>query len=297
MKYQIRHHTDYAYTDSVLTCHNLAHLTPRNLSHQQCLRSSLTIQPPPMSISQFNDYFGNAVNLFSIFQPHTRMTITADSEVEITEHAAIDLAQTSSWETVLTQIRSEPHPIDELQALDASQYWVNSDHIQLAPELADYARPSFFEGRPMGEAAMDLTTQIFHEFKYAPNTTTLTTSILEVLQEKRGVCQDFAHLMIGCLRSMGLPARYVSGYLRTDPPPGKPRLVGADASHAWVSVFCPPVGWIDFDPTNGCMTSERHIVLAWGRDFADVSPIRGSILGGSQHKLTVSVDVQPTAND
>ncbi|MBI1374757.1 MAG: transglutaminase family protein [Phycisphaera sp.] len=293
MKYRIRHTTEYQYTEAVSTCQNLVHLTPRDLPSQRCHRFSLTVQPGPATVQAYNDYFGNGVSVFAIYQPHDKLTITADSEVEVFDADAPTLPVTQPWELVRNAVWAETTEDTKPEAIEAEQYLFDSEFVTTGPEFAEYARFSFTPNRPIGDAAMHLTRRIHREFKYAPKTTTLATSVKEVMKEKRGVCQDFAHLQIACLRSLGLPARYVSGYLRTDPPPGKPRMVGADASHAWVSVHCNEAGWIDFDPTNGCIRSSRHVVLAWGRDYADVSPIRGAILGGGEHELLVSVDVSP----
>ncbi len=186
------------------------------------------------------------------------------------------------------QIRGDLRP----QGLEAYEFTFDSPHIRKSDELADYAEPSFPRNRPLLQSVLELNSRIHADFKYVPESTTISTTLPEVMKLRRGVCQDFAHLMIGCLRSLGLSARYVSGYLRTLPPPGKPRLVGADASHAWVAVYFPGVGWVDFDPTNDKIPSTEHITLAWGRDYGDVSPIRGSLLGGGGQTVRVSVDVE-----
>ena len=289
MLYQITHKTIYDYAEPAATSHNQVHLKLRELPTQNCTRRELLVQPQPESMTDHVDYFGNPVTSFAIFEPHSRLTITAINLVMV---STIDLAMPPAsppWQELPGQLRSGL----EDETLDASQYLYDSPYITTSPAQAAYALPSFPQGRPLFEAVLDLTQRIKREFKYTPKATTLATSIEEVLANRVGVCQDFAHLQIGCLRSLGLAARYVSGYLRTDPPPGKPRLVGADASHAWLSVYCPPVGWVDFDPTNGCMAGQRHITLAWGRCYSDVSPIKGVVLAGNAHKLSVSVDVAP----
>lgn len=289
MLYQITHKTIYDYAEPAATSHNQVHLKLRELPTQNCTRRELLVQPQPESMTDHVDYFGNPVTSFAIFEPHSRLTITAINRVMVSTVDLTTPPASPPWQEVPDLLRSE---LDD-ETLDASQFLYDSPYIATSPALAAYALPSFPQGRPLFEAVLDLTQRIRREFKYTPKATTLATSIEEVLASRVGVCQDFAHLQIGCLRSLGLAARYVSGYLRTDPPPGKPRLVGADASHAWLSVFSPPVGWVDFDPTNGCMAGQRHITLAWGRCYGDVSPIKGVVLAGSAHKLSVSVDVAP----
>ena len=289
MQYQITHKTIYDYTAPAATSHNQVHLKLRDVPRQTVQRRDLLVQPQPETLTDHVDYFGNPVTSFAIFEPHSRLTITAISRVTILDPGPDSPPASPAWEEMPQRLRTDL--IED--TLDASQFLFDSPYIAASPRLAEYAAPSFTPGRPLFEAVLDLTERIKCEFKYTPKATTLATSIEEVLTARHGVCQDFAHLQIGCLRSLGLAARYVSGYLRTDPAPGKPRLVGVDASHAWISVFCPPYGWVDFDPTNGCITGQRHITLAWGRCYSDVSPIKGVVLGGGAHKLSVSVDVAP----
>ncbi len=291
MLYQITHKTTYDYAEPAATSHNQVHLKLREVPGQDYLRRDLFVQPQPESITDHVDYFGNPVTSFGIFEPHARLTITAVSRVKINHVNRAAAPASPPWQDVPLLLSTDLEPA----TLDASQYLFDSPYIATSPTLASYAMQSFPQGRQLFAAVLDLTQRIKREFKYAPKATTLATSIEEVLVNRVGVCQDFAHMQIGCLRSLGLAARYVSGYLRTDPPPGKPRLIGADASHAWISVYCPPVGWVDFDPTNGGLTGERHITLAWGRCYSDVSPIKGVVLGGGAHKLSVSVDVAPVA--
>jgi transglutaminase-like putative cysteine protease len=289
MQYQITHRTIYDYTEPVATCHNLVHLTPRDMPGQQVIRHHLAVSPQPDMLQPQVDYFGNAMTAFALFEPHERLSITATSRIELTGERSAATPPYEPWEAVRPRLAGDLSPA----SLEAQQFVYDSAYIQCSSTLMDYAKASFAPGRHLLEAAMDLTARIKADFRYTPKATSLATSIEQVLQERHGVCQDFAHLMIGCLRSLGLPARYVSGYLRTDPPPGKPRLIGADASHAWVSVYSPTAGWIDFDPPNGCIPTDRHITLAWGLDFADVSPVRGVVFGGGSQRLTVSVDVAP----
>ncbi len=289
MRYRIIHKTSYDYAEPFASCHNLVHLTPRRLDTQACAAHRVAVYPEPESVAVHTDWFGNAVQSFEVRTPSRALVITALSEVDLTPRQPGLFDQSASWRQVAQSLASEPPP----ELLDPLQYLFDSAYVRATPALVDYARPSFSAQRSVIDVAADLMARIHRDFTYDPRATTLSTSLPEVLARRRGVCQDFAHLMIGCLRSMGLAARYVSGYLRTDPPPGRPRLVGADASHAWVSVWCPSLGWTDLDPTNDIIPDQRHITLAWGRDYADVSPIRGIVHGGGAHRVSVSVDVSP----
>jgi transglutaminase-like putative cysteine protease len=287
MKYHVHHATSYRYSQSVSLCHNQLHLTPRDTLQQRCQTSGVAVTPSPSCLSGWTDFFGNQVQFLSIETPHHELNIVARSEIEVCPVPALAPAQTPSWEQVRRRVVA---PEDEA-ALAASQFCAGSTFIQIWPEARDYAAQSFSPGRPMLEALLDLTARVYCDFKYDPNATAVFTRPADVFRSRRGVCQDFAHLQISCLRSLGLAARYVSGYLVTESPPGKPRLVGADASHAWLSVYCGAAGWIDLDPTNNLAPSERHITLAWGRDYADVCPIQGVLIGGGQSTLSVAVDV------
>lgn len=287
MKYHVLHATTYRYSQSVPLCHNQIHLTPRATLQQRCLKSDVEITPSPSCLSGWTDFFGNHVHFLSIETPHHELNIVARSEVEVAPLPAIAPAQTPSWEEVRRQVSAA----EDETTLAASQFCTGSTFIQLWPEAGEYAAESFSPGRPILEALLDLTGRIYRDFKYDPHATAVFTRPADVFRSRRGVCQDFAHLQISCLRSLGLAARYVSGYLVTESPPGKPRLVGADASHAWLSVFCGAVGWIDLDPTNNVVPRERHVTLAWGRDYADVCPIQGVLIGGGQSTLSVAVDV------
>jgi transglutaminase-like putative cysteine protease len=282
MIYQIVHQTRYEYSEPVSLCHNLAHLAPRPVPQQACRSSELAITPEPALVDRFADYFGNPVQFFAIQEPHRQLVVESALEVEVMPSASSAAGTGLAWEMVCDQLPAQ---------FEAFPFVFDSPFIHASTELAGYAAASFPAGRPLLEAAMDLTHRIHAEFRYDPKATTLATPLPKVLSQRSGVCQDFAHLMIGCLRSLGLSARYVSGYLSTDAPPGKPRLVGADASHAWVAVFCPGIGWTDFDPTNDVIPSSRHITLAWGRDYGDVSPVQGVVLGGGEHELQVAVTV------
>jgi transglutaminase-like putative cysteine protease len=249
----------------------------------------LLIDPEPSTHSERLDYYGNLLSFFTIQEPHKHLVVEAASEVSL--DGGVWAAPTSSpaWEEVARELPEDRSPA----SLEAYQFIFESPRIRTLPEFATYAGKSFTRRRPLVEALLDLTARIHHDFLFDSKATNVRTSTEEVFRKKRGVCQDFAHLQIACLRSLKLAARYVSGYLRTYPPPGRPRLIGADASHAWVSVFCPGSGWIDVDPTNNLVVSDGHVTLGWGRDYGDVSPLRGLILGGKDHTLKVSVDVEP----
>ncbi len=289
MRYRITHRTTYGYSEPVSLCHNLTHLSPRATEWQQVLETALDVSPAPAVSVNRGDYFGNPAVFFTIQDPHRELVVTATSEVEVLRRFPPDPARTPPWEDVAAQLKISVHP----DWLEAAQFTHDSPFVAAGDDLAAFASPSFPPGRPILEGVCDLTARIFREFAYDPRATTLATPLREVLATRRGVCQDFAHLQIGALRSLGLAARYVSGYLRTSPPPGQKRLVGADASHAWVSVFVPGAGWADLDPTNNVTVNDHHVLLAWGRDYDDVSPIKGVILGGGRHRMGVSVDVEP----
>jgi len=288
ISYVITHITTYTYTEPVSLCQNVARLIPRDCGSQTCDRTELAISPEPAVIDQTVDHFGNPVTYFSIQEPHRELRIEATHRVSLSGRASPDAAQTTAWDALGGALRADRSD----SGLLAAQFRFDSRYVQSAADYADYARPSFAPGRPVLEAAFDLTRRIFTDFAYDPRATTVTTPTRDVFRTRRGVCQDFAHLQLSCLRSLGVPARYVSGYLSTVPAPGAARLVGADASHAWVSIYCGDAGWIDLDPTNNQTLSDRHIVLAWGRDYDDVSPVKGVILGGGQHKVAVSVDAR-----
>lgn len=292
--YRIEHETRYVHSGGVSMSQHVAYLTPRTLPHQSVRWHELVIEPAPAGHVQRVDYFGNGVDQFTILTPYEDMRVVARSVVEVTAtDSSLVVDDGESWESVHDELfyqRGAPYE-------EAAEFSYPSPYAVTAPELAEFARESFLAGRPLVAAAIDLMHRIHEEFTFDPGSTTIATPVTRVLADRRGVCQDFAHLQIGCLRSLGLAARYVSGYLLTDPPPGKPRLVGADASHAWLSVWSPRAGWVDLDPTNDVLPSERHITLAWGRDYGDVSPLRGVVLGGRDHTLHVGVSVTPTSED
>jgi transglutaminase-like putative cysteine protease len=294
MKYRVTHVTEYSYAEQVTQCFNEAHLAPRDAPHQHCLSNHLSIDPLPADHTQREDFFGNRVDYFSIEQPHTRFALTATSEIQL-DSDLLESAATNA--TTWNEVRDRLHSPDEPALVEQRQFILDSPLIPAMSELADYATASFSLGRPLMQAVHELMERIHQEFRYDPGFTRISTPLSAVLHHRRGVCQDFAHLAIGCLRAMGLAARYVSGYLETTPPPGKERVLGADASHAWFSVFLPESGWIDFDPTNNQMPLQQHITTAWGRDFSDVTPMKGVIFGGgSEHELKVSVDVERLAS-
>ena len=306
MKYRITHTTLYHYSQPVGLCQNEARLQPRNFWRQQCHNSRFDIKPTPVDFSERIDYFGNRVAYFAIQQPHIQLIVTAISEVTIfPRQNNLDLFNQMTWEQVrsllqetsLQQAQSQQgqsqiqNQDQAFEMLDARQYLLDSPMVTVTPELADYARSSFLPNRALVDVVHDLMQRIYKDFIYDPTFTTIATPLSEVLGFRRGVCQDFAHLAIGCLRAYGLAARYISGYVETLPAPGKQRLVGADASHAWFSVYIPGTGWLDYDPTNNTVPLDQHITLAWGRDYADVTPLKGIAFGGGQHTLSVSVDV------
>lgn len=287
MIYRISHVNTYRYSEPVTQCHNLAHLTARETPRQTSLQSQMLIQPSPAVMATRQDFFGNPVTYFSVQEPHRSLTVTATSQVQLRPEPAPDPAFTPPWDDALCLQPRAGSPED----IDASPFRFDSQYVARHRDLADYARPSFAPGRPILDAVLDFTRRIHAEFRYDKTATTTATPVLEVLRHRHGVCQDFAHLQIGGLRSLGLAARYVSGYLLTTPPPGQPRLLGADASHAWVSFYCPGFGWIDVDPTNNMMPSDKHITFAWGRDYDDVCPLKGVILGGGKQEVHVGVSV------
>ena len=291
MLYAVSHTTNYLYTEPVSLCHNLVHLRPRPLPRQVCHQSQLIVQPEPRTLQSQMDYFGNPMTLFTIQEPHRKLSITAKHRIEVTPSDPLRLLDTPSWEQVRDLMKTARAPA----FLEAYQFVFDSHYVQRSTEFIAYAASSFTPGRPLLDAVMHLTHRIHREFRYDAKATSLTTPVREVLLHRHGVCQDFAHLQIGCLRSLGLAARYVSGYLQTKPPPGREKLIGSDASHAWLSAFCPGTGWVDFDPTNNMMPAEQHVTVAWGRDYDDISPVKGVILGGGIHTMTVAVDVAPIA--
>ncbi len=289
MKYRVTHSTIYSYSKDVSLCHNVAHLLLRNTPQQNCSLSELKIEPLPVNVNEWTDLFGNRQVSFSIQKPHDKLSVTSISEVEVTSmRSLLDGAFPITWELAVKHLQSS----DEAETTDARLYVLESDFIEFSSEVASYSKPSFTMSRPLLEAVDDLMHRIYKDFKYDPGFSTIATPLKEVLKHKKGVCQDFAHLAIACLRMQGLAARYISGYLETIPAEGEEKLLGADASHAWFSVYVPHQGWVDFDPTNAQIPAEQHITAAWGRDYSDVAPLKGVVFGGgNKHKLDVAVDV------
>lgn len=288
MRYRIAHKTDYRYGNDVAQSNHLVHLSPRQIKGQTTEQHQLIIRPAPGLQRSFLDYFGNPTEHLTIEEDHDILSIEAISiiNVERDHNQALSLSL-SSWELVRDAMRLQHNA-------RIAEFACVSPFTSPTNEIANYGRKSFPPGRPLLEGVMDLTSRIFHDFDYDSSVTDVSTPVSRVFELKGGVCQDFAHLQLTCLRALGLPARYVSGYLRTYPPEGQPRLIGADASHAWISVWSPEAGWVDFDPTNNKMIADEHITLSVGRDFTDVSPISGIILGGgASHYVDVSVDVMP----
>jgi transglutaminase-like putative cysteine protease len=288
MNYNITHRTIYEYAAPVAVSHHVARLEPRGTAVQTPENFSLKIFPQPVLRKARADYFGNQLCFFSVQEIHQRLEITATSRVSICKPEPVAPDTSPAWEQAAQLFRDPVAP----DIIGPYQFVFDSPQVCVSFDLADYARESFQKDTPLLAGTLNLTRRIFKDFKYDSKATTIVTPLEEVLEKRRGVCQDFAHLGIACLRSLGLPARYVSGYLRTHPPEGKEKLVGADASHAWFSVFCPRNGWSDFDPTNSLQVSEEHITVAYGRDFSDVSPVAGILTGGGQHEVKVSVDVK-----
>ena len=285
MKLRTTHTTTYQYTEPVSICHTAVHLMPRDGRHQRVLDHTLSVVPMPEATFPHKDFFGNEVTCFSIHEPHRTLTISAASLIEMEPGDPLEPCLTPAWEGA----RGEKWRNADGRTLQAYQFVFPSPRITLAREFAAYAETSFTAGRPFLDAALDLCHRIYTEFHYDPRATTVSTSVAEVLEFKRGVCQDFAHFMIACLRSLGLAARYVSGYLT------RGEWIGSQASHAWVSVFFPGLGWLDLDPTNDLLVSGSHVTLAWGRDYSDVAPVNGVTIGGGRQLIHVSVGVVPAS--
>jgi transglutaminase-like putative cysteine protease len=289
MIFEVSHRTHYRYTTPVAQSQHLVHMTPRAAAHQTTLRHNLMVEPAPALRYEGIDGFGNPFVVLEVEVPHKELVLLARSAVETYAPAAADLAATTVWDRLDDVLASGPGGID----LDVIQYRCSTRTTGATLEIADYARASFGQGRPVLAGVMDFTRRIHADFRFDPGATDVSTPVERVFAVRRGVCQDFAHLALAGLRALRVPARYVSGYILTQPPPGQPRLAGADASHAWISVWSPETGWRDFDPTNGMAVGEEHITIAYGRDYHDVSPISGVLIGGGEHVVTVGVDVVP----
>jgi transglutaminase-like putative cysteine protease len=287
MQYRVRHKTVYHYSQDVsYSCH-LSHLIPRATPVQRVLSAAVSLNPVPGRRNRRQDYFGNATEWFAIDHPHRTLELVAESRVEVSPPHEDTPAEMPAWEEVRTLLEQGR------DAIDAVQYVFDSPLSAFTSNVSDYAGRSFPAKRPLLEGVAELMMRIHDDFRYDTTVTDATTSVDRVFEIRAGVCQDLAHVGIACLRSLGLAARYVSGYLLTQPPPGQQRLLGADASHAWFSAFIPPLGWVDFDPTNNVRPGEGHVTLAWGRDYADVAPVNGVVSGGGDHVVDVGVDVVP----
>jgi len=291
MIYTVSHRTTYRYADPVAISHHLLHLAPRGGAWQRCRDWALEIDPPPSVRRDDRDYFGNPVTFLTIQQSHRELVLHASSSVEVRRPEPVDPGRTPA----VREIRERLARARENDALSALEFTFPSLYAPFEPALAAWAAPSFPPERPFLEAAAELSARIHREFRYDPRATTVATPVAEAFRLRRGVCQDFAHLAIACLRALGLPARYVSGYLRTRPRDGGTRLTGADASHAWLAVWIPELGWVDLDPTNDLLVGEEHVTVAWGRDYGDVAPVSGTLFGGGRHTVEVAVDVVPAA--
>ena len=289
MEYQITHITEYEYFQPIAICHNIAKLLVRNTSDQQSIKTNINISPEPDRISEYVDFFGNKVLYFAIQQEHKKLTVSIQSIIEktISSPIQVNIYSDLAWNEIpalLLDVTPEH--------ITAKQFISETDYTKTSSEIHEYALKSFINGRSFFESTKELMQRIYTDFEFKPGSTNVTTPLIEVMKERKGVCQDFAHLAIACVRSVGLPARYVSGYIETAAPEGKEKLFGVDASHAWFSIYIPNTGWIDFDPTNNIIPSQQHITIGWGRDYADITPLKGVIVSSGKHKLSVSVDVR-----
>ncbi|HVH44723.1 MAG TPA: transglutaminase family protein [Labilithrix sp.] len=291
--YVVVHETRYSYEYPVGLSRQIVHLTPRSLPWQRCQSHALNITPEPEILSVAEDAFGNPLMSFCIEEDHESLVVHAESRVDVSDRVYPDDASTPPWDLVRSRLAYQSGRSLSPADLEATRFLFESSRVRNKRELAAWTSTSFPPGTPLLVGVRALMNRIHRELTFDPKATTVSTPVMEVFERRRGVCQDFAHLMLSCLRSVGLAARYVSGYLLTHPPPGRPRLVGADASHAWVSVYCPEYGWVDADPTNGVFPSLEHVTVAWGRDYDDVIPLRGVLLGGGDHELDIAVTVSP----
>lgn len=289
MIYDVSHKTVYYYSTPVVQSQHLVRMSPRVVSRQLVKSHTLLVEPAPTIRTEREDYYGNRVVMLDIEQEHDELVVHSKSTVSVTPAPEIAPEASLPWDEVRALV-ADPKPACDL---DVVLYTCASRNTRPSVEIIDYARASFEPGRPVLEATWDLISRIYSDFTFDATATDVSTPVTQVLQQRRGVCQDFSHLALACLRAMHLPARYVSGYILTRPPPGQTKLAGADASHAWISVWSPEAGWVDFDPTNGVMPRDEHITIAYGRDYDDVSPISGILLGGSEHSVAVGVDVVP----
>jgi transglutaminase-like putative cysteine protease len=282
MQYEVTHTTRFSYEAPVSRCLNEVHLTPRQLPLQQVRQTVIQVEPAPVFLRHRKDYFGNDVSTFAVIDVHYSLTATAKSLVEVSP-AEGEIVSSISWEAARDCIAD----IEDETTLEASEFLYSSPYVPAVADMGSFARGTFTPGRPLLEAAKELSHRIHDEFKYDPKATSIDMPLADVLRKRRGVCQDYAHVMIGALRSLRLAARYVSGYVRSGP-----KVQGAQASHAWVSVFVPGTGWVSFDPTNDVTPTDGHVTLAWGRDYGDVTPVKGVTLGGGGQAVAVEVYVK-----
>lgn len=293
IRYHIRHDTLYRYDSPVGESRQMLRLTPREMPGQHCVSHRIEVKPEPLRAEDFTDGFGNLVRSMHFERDHDTLFVRAESWIELDPKPLPELSESPPWNTVRDELAYHAGSTLSSTVLEATGFLFESAHVRVKRDFADYAAADFVPGVPLLLAVERLMQRIFRDFTFDPEATDISTPVTEVLENRRGVCQDFAHLMLSCLRSMGLAARYVSGYILTRPPPGKPRLIGADATHAWVSVYCPELGWIDFDPTNAVLPALEHVTIGWGRDFTDVSPLRGVLLGGGGHEPEIAVTMVP----
>ena len=293
MIYDVRHTTTFQYEQDVSEAQHALHLMPRDCGRQHRVAFVLNLDPTPTRETVNVDYFGNTMHFLTLNEPYDRLVIDARSRVEVEAPPAEQATAVGpAWEEVAAQLRA-----GGAETLEAHEFTYDSPFVSTDAKVREFALESFAPARPIVEAALELTKRIFAEFEYEGGVSDVSTPVSAVLAQRKGVCQDFAHLEIACLRSLGLAARYVSGYLLTHPPEGQEKLVGADASHAWLSLYAGALGWIDFDPTNDLIPADEHIVVGWGRDYGDVSPTSGFIVGGGTHEVSVAVDVSPAQSE
>ncbi|MDV6234783.1 transglutaminase family protein [Leptospira ellisii] len=286
-EYTVKHVTRYSYQEEVSHCHNMAHMCPTNNRHQDCSDLKLRVLPGPSVSGYRKDYFGNLVYSFSVEDPHKVLEIVSESRVSTHPIDYGDLTHSPKVSEIPQLLKSSYLKED----VDALEYLADSNFIHKDSRFAGFAREMIDFDKPLLQAVMDYTLKFYNTFEFKAGATTIHTPPAQVLKSRKGVCQDFTHLSIAALRSVGIPCRYVSGYIETFPPPGQKKLQGSDASHAWFGIYSPGIGWVDYDPTNGKMLSEEYIFTSVGRDFADVSPLKGILFGGGKHKLKVEVDV------
>lgn len=289
MHYLVTHTTEYLYHHPVSLCHNIARIIMRDTEAQHCKKPEITISPKPDVVQEYQDFYGNNLLYFAIQQEHKSLSVTVETMVEKRQDSSlmVNLYGNTSWEQAKTLLMQPG-----VENFEARQYIPFTEITLATPEIVEYTLESFPPGRSIFDASQNLMNRIYNDFEFKSGFTTVATPLREVIKARKGVCQDFAHLAVACIRSVGLPARYISGYLETIPPEGKEKLVGVDASHAWFSVYIPQSGWIEFDPTNNVIPGNQHLTIGWGRDYDDVSPLKGVILSSGPHRLRVAVDVK-----